>query len=73
MALMFSWIGDHFFGIVLAAVAVFVAHRAFKWLMRSSPQVPKGYCNKCGWLGPLTGGKKACGRCGSIKLTMRTS
>ena len=74
---MFTWLGDNFFSLLIAALALYAAFRGYKWIVRRSAShdglAPSGFCNKCGWTGKLLGGNKACGRCGSIKLTMRTS
>ena len=75
---MFSWIGDHFVGLFLFAGALFAAWKGYGWMSkrgdgrgRSAPITI--FCNKCGWKGAMGKTKRACSRCGSLKITLRTT
>lgn len=76
--LMFSWIGAHFPQILLVVAVLVVTRTLVAWIAKRSARVPalamaSGSCNKCGWSGRIANSTQACGRCGSRKITMRTS
>jgi hypothetical protein len=73
---MFSWIGDHIVGLFLFAGALFLGWKTLGWLSkRSGSRVAPVtiFCNKCGWKGVMGKTKRACSKCGSLKITLRTT
>ena len=74
---MFSWIRDNLILLFVIGGAVFFGPGIFRWMTRRSDKRldrhESGFCNKCGWKGKLASAKRVCGRCGSNKLTLRTS
>lgn len=74
---MFSWIGDHLVAIVLLVAFLYSARSILDWLSgigkkTNAGALATGFCNKCGWKGRIANAKQCCGRCGSLKITLRT-